>query len=220
MYSVNVLWFFTIGVSSFGNPRIEAYLQLPAAYRSLSRPSSAPDAKAFTLCSCSLELPSFASIRQDTCALIARSVRFSFVLTWIAWVSLKHGWTQSVSFWVRYSQQKGVSFLLCFASPCWFLSWQNCFYPLIGKTWSLNLFRNRDSSLSSLSVFSYSIYALFDFQWAQTHTWVWLEFAMGIEPRRASASQVSHPMRILFENWWESNPALRSAEQQELRSCT
>ena len=31
-------------------------MQLPAAYRSLSRPSSAPDAKAFTLCSCSLEL--------------------------------------------------------------------------------------------------------------------------------------------------------------------
>ena len=28
-----------------------AYLQLPAAYRSLSRPSSAPDAKAFALCS-------------------------------------------------------------------------------------------------------------------------------------------------------------------------
>ena len=45
-----------MGVSPFGNPRIEAYLQLPAAYRSLSRPSSAPDAKAFTLCSCSLEL--------------------------------------------------------------------------------------------------------------------------------------------------------------------
>ena len=35
-----------------------AYLQLPAAYRSLSRPSSAPDAKAFTLCSSLLELPS------------------------------------------------------------------------------------------------------------------------------------------------------------------
>ena len=44
-------------VSTFGNLRIEAYLQLPAAYRSLSRPSSAPDAKAFALCSCSLELP-------------------------------------------------------------------------------------------------------------------------------------------------------------------
>ena len=34
-----------------------AYLQLTAAYRSLSRPSSAPDAKAFALCSYSLELP-------------------------------------------------------------------------------------------------------------------------------------------------------------------
>ena len=45
-----------MGVSPFGNPRIEAYLQLPVAYRSLSRPSSAPDAKAFTLCSFSLEL--------------------------------------------------------------------------------------------------------------------------------------------------------------------
>ena len=48
-------------VSSFGYLRIEAYLQLPAAFRSLSRPSSAPDAKAFTLRSCSLELPLFCS---------------------------------------------------------------------------------------------------------------------------------------------------------------
>ena len=36
-------------VATFGNLRIEAYLQLPEAYRSLSRPSSAPDAKAFPL---------------------------------------------------------------------------------------------------------------------------------------------------------------------------
>ena len=36
-------------VSPFGNLRINAYLQLPEAYRSLSRPSSAPDAKAFPL---------------------------------------------------------------------------------------------------------------------------------------------------------------------------
>ena len=56
MDSLHDLQFFTAGVSPFGNPRIEAYLQLPAAYRSLSRPSSALDAKAFTLCSCSLEL--------------------------------------------------------------------------------------------------------------------------------------------------------------------
>ena len=42
-------------VPQFGYPRINVYLLLPAAFRSLSRPSSAPDAKAFTLCSFSLE---------------------------------------------------------------------------------------------------------------------------------------------------------------------
>ena len=36
-------------VSPFGNPRINAYLRLPVAYRSLSRPSSALSAKAFPL---------------------------------------------------------------------------------------------------------------------------------------------------------------------------
>ena len=36
-------------VATFGNLRINAYLLLPEAYRSLSRPSSAPDAKAFPL---------------------------------------------------------------------------------------------------------------------------------------------------------------------------
>ena len=56
MDSRYVPWLFAMGVSPFGNLRIEAYLQLPAAYRSLSRPSSAPDAKAFPLCSYSLEL--------------------------------------------------------------------------------------------------------------------------------------------------------------------
>ena len=36
-------------VSPFGYPRIKGYLLLPVAFRSLSRPSSAPDAKAFPL---------------------------------------------------------------------------------------------------------------------------------------------------------------------------
>ena len=36
-------------VPTFGDLRIIAHLQLPEAYRSLSRPSSAPDAKAFPL---------------------------------------------------------------------------------------------------------------------------------------------------------------------------
>ena len=59
MYSVYVSRFFTVSVSTFGYLRIEAHLQLPAAFRSLSRPSSALDAKAFTLCSSSLELSFF-----------------------------------------------------------------------------------------------------------------------------------------------------------------
>src|SRR5665647_1499605 len=43
-------------VAPFGHLRIKGHLHLPAAYRSLSRPSSAPSAKAFTLCSLSLDL--------------------------------------------------------------------------------------------------------------------------------------------------------------------
>ena len=43
-------------VSPFGNLRIDAYVPLPEAYRSLSRPSSAPDAKAFPLRSYLLDL--------------------------------------------------------------------------------------------------------------------------------------------------------------------
>ena len=43
-------------VSPFGNLRINAYVPLPVAYRSLSRPSSAPDAKAFPLRSFQLDL--------------------------------------------------------------------------------------------------------------------------------------------------------------------
>ena len=41
-------------VSPFGYPRIVACLQLPEAFRSLPRPSSAPDAKASTICLSSL----------------------------------------------------------------------------------------------------------------------------------------------------------------------
>ena len=36
-------------ISPFRHPRINAYLRLPVAYRSLSRLSSAPSAKAFAL---------------------------------------------------------------------------------------------------------------------------------------------------------------------------
>ena len=48
-YSMHVTWILSMWVAPFGNPRIDGYLLLPVAYRSLSRPSSAPDAKAFPL---------------------------------------------------------------------------------------------------------------------------------------------------------------------------
>ena len=49
MYSLYDDWSSSSRVSPFGNQRIVGYLLLPAAYRSLSRPSSAPGAKASTL---------------------------------------------------------------------------------------------------------------------------------------------------------------------------
>ena len=45
----------TCWVVPFGNPRIDGYLLLPAAYRSLSRPSSPSRAKASTMCPSSLD---------------------------------------------------------------------------------------------------------------------------------------------------------------------
>ena len=55
-------------VSPFGNLRIYSYLRLPEAYRSLSRPSSAPDAKAFSLRPSSLDLLVAAVSRRDRSA--------------------------------------------------------------------------------------------------------------------------------------------------------
>ena len=54
--SMHVTWILSMWVAPFGNLRINGYLLLPAAYRSLSRPSSAPDAKAFPLRSFQLDL--------------------------------------------------------------------------------------------------------------------------------------------------------------------
>ena len=82
MDSRYVPWFFTMGVSSFGNLRVNAYLQLTAAYRSLSRPSSAPDAKAFALRSYSLEL-------------LLHSFLYLVLVLWIVWVSY---WTTRSGF--------------------------------------------------------------------------------------------------------------------------
>ena len=53
-------------VSPFGNSGINAYVQLPQTYRSLSRPSSALDAKAFPLRSYQLDLVEAKSIPFGT----------------------------------------------------------------------------------------------------------------------------------------------------------
>ena len=47
--SMHADWILSSRVAPFRNPRINGYLLLPEAYRSLSRLSSAPDAKAFSL---------------------------------------------------------------------------------------------------------------------------------------------------------------------------
>ena len=72
-------------VAPFGYLRINAHLQLPEAFRSLSRPSSAPDAKAFPLRSSSLDYrrsldsstlidrPSWFSIFGELCRLFLGS---------------------------------------------------------------------------------------------------------------------------------------------------
>ena len=117
-----------MGVSTFGNPRIEAYLQLPAAYRSLSRPSSAPDAKAFTLCSCSLEL-------------LVRSFDqfwFSHFLNCLSFLNIGY-----------FAAKRHLSFL-----P--YPPFGEIVLPLIGKTYfsSRQFYSTRSKSLSSLSVFS------------------------------------------------------------------
>ena len=52
-------------VSPFGNPRIDGYLLLPEAYRSLSRPSSALSAKASTLRSYCLIQPASSSVTMQ-----------------------------------------------------------------------------------------------------------------------------------------------------------
>ena len=97
-----------MSVPAFGHPRITAYLQLPAAFRSLSRPSSAPNAKAFSICSSSLELPSVYYSHNIGCSLLA----------WIAVIIL-----YSYLSFFEFSLQQNCSFLPAF---------------IHGKTWFLN----------------------------------------------------------------------------------
>ena len=136
--SVNDLWFFIIGVPAFGYLRIKAYLQLPVAFRSLSRPSSAPNAKAFSICSSSLELPSVYYLHNIGCSLLA----------WIAVIIL---YSYLSFFWIsRFS--KIVSFT-CFDSIR-----ISAYY---GKTWFLNLLINLVSLYFCLSCMKTNFFVSF-----------------------------------------------------------
>ena len=57
---------FLFRVVPFGDPRVKGYLRLTAAFRSLSRPSSPPRAKASTWCPC------FLCSRLPTCGIFFR----------------------------------------------------------------------------------------------------------------------------------------------------
>ena len=65
-------------VPPFGYLRINAYLQLPAAFRSLSRPSSAISALASTLRSYSLDLASFGFLVTPKTIEMIRNPVFAF----------------------------------------------------------------------------------------------------------------------------------------------
>ena len=66
-------------VPPFGNLRINAYLRLPSAYRSLSRPSSAISAMASTLRSCSLDLASSCCLLLPKTTESSKQLRLFFV---------------------------------------------------------------------------------------------------------------------------------------------
>ena len=58
----------TSRVSPFGHPEITASMQLPQAFRSLARPSSPLDAKAFTVCFILFDPKSLCSNGRDAIA--------------------------------------------------------------------------------------------------------------------------------------------------------
>ena len=75
---------FLMRIAPFGHLRIVVYLRLPAAFRSLSRPSSASGAKAFPLCSFLLDRLIYLYISEcssDTTFLFYCSMCFYLCLT-------------------------------------------------------------------------------------------------------------------------------------------
>ena len=72
-------------VAPFGNPRIKGYLLLPVAFRSLSRPSSPPRAKASTVCPCLLS-----ARRTSPCGLIYLKLALLVFSTRLSTLDVQH----------------------------------------------------------------------------------------------------------------------------------
>ena len=160
MYLRYVSWLFAMSVSTFGNLRIEAYLQLPAAYRSLSRPSSAPDAKAFALCSCSLELPYwfYSACSLELLSFIKqifsqqKSILYLFCVSTFRWnCNFTHflGKTKLIS---QFCPLKSVRFLLIFIQ----ISFEYLYFPI-----RLSRFMFSDTELRFPFRFRFTRYSVF-----------------------------------------------------------
>ena len=78
MYLPMDTWAILMQVSPFGHSRIDGYLRLPETFRSLSRPSSALSAKAFPLCSFSLDLAECSSDTTFLFCFCLKSINLSF----------------------------------------------------------------------------------------------------------------------------------------------
>ena len=149
-------------VSPFGNPRVNVYFQLTAAYRRLSRPSSALSAKAFTLRSFSLEQPFCFS----PFCLTEIWNKFSF----FAWAS------QIIVFWVVRSKKTLIFRSYVCLSASRFLLKPTKLFPLLlyGKTYLLiinNKFFSKSNFFSlTLLQLSVSFLSLFGFQWTFVHS--------------------------------------------------
>ena len=71
-------------VAPFGHPRIKGYLLLPVAFRSLSRPSSPPRAKASTVCPCLLS-SSFTTLQT-----VSGSIFLQLALLFLFFLVVQH----------------------------------------------------------------------------------------------------------------------------------
>ena len=153
-------WILSSRVAPFGNPRINGYLLLPEAYRSLSRPSSAPDAKAFPLRSFQLDL------------LVAKSawLRFRFRENFAR--SLAPRFRRKLVFGERGDGRHGLllrvvrEFLVLFENYAGFTKIEIVCHPASFRMLFHNQFASSVSPQRNLSVALLAFVTLFSFQGA------------------------------------------------------